>query len=81
MTDENPNEVIKKMKELKNQAKVNEGIDPYMNLSFVSLPVIGDMRLLPRGAFNVKEWKIIEQEELNEEWKQKNGTIQSDEET
>ena len=80
MTDENPNEVIKKMKELKNQAKVNEGIDPYMNLSFVSLPVIGDMRLLPRGAFNVKEWKIIEQEELNEEWKQKNGTIQSDEE-
>ena len=80
MTDENPNEVIKKMKELKNQAKVNEGIDPYMNLSFVSLPVIGDMRLLPRGAFNVKEWKIIEQEELNEEWKQKNGTIQSNEE-
>ena len=80
MTEENQNEVIKKMQELKNQAKVNEGIDPYMNLSFVSLPVIGDIRLLPRGAFNVKEWRIIEQEELNEEWKQKNGTIQSNEE-
>lgn len=68
------------MQKLKDNAKVNEGIDPYMNLSFVSLPVIGNMRLLPKGAFNVKEWRIIEQEELNEEWKQKNGTTQSDEE-
>lgn len=35
------------MQKLKDNAKVNEGIDPYMNLSFVSLPVIGNMRLLP----------------------------------
>lgn len=80
MTDENPNEVIKKMEELKRQAKVNEGIDPYMNLSFVSLPVIGDIRLLPSGAFNVKEWRRITQEELNEAWKQKNEKTQIDEE-
>ena len=78
MTDENPNEVIKKMEELKKHAKVNDGIDAFMNLSFVSLPVIGDIRLLPSGAFNVKEWRMITQEELDEEWKQKNGTTQSD---
>lgn len=65
MTDEDSNEVIRKMKELKNMIEVNEGIDPYMNLSFVSLPVIGDIRLLPSGAFDVKRWKVISQEELN----------------
>ena len=78
MTDENPKEVIKKMETLKNHAKVNEGIDVFMNLSFVSLPVIGNVRLLPGGAFNVKEWRMIEQEELNERWKRE--IIKSDEE-
>lgn len=78
MTDENPNEVIKKMEELKKHAKVNDGIDAFMNLSFVSLPVIGDIRLLPGGVFNVKEWRIITQGEIDEEWRQKNGITQSD---
>ena len=78
MTDENPNEVIKKMEELKKHAKVNDGIDAFMNLSFVSLPVIGDIRLLPSGVFNVKEWRMVTQEELDEEWRPKNGTTQSD---
>ena len=80
MTDENPNVVVRKMEELKEFAKVNEGIDAFMNLSFVSLPVIGDVRLLPGGAFNVKEWRMIIQEELNKAWIEKNGTTQSDEE-
>lgn len=79
MTDESPKEVIKKMEELKEYAKVNKGIDAFMNLSFVSLPVIGDVRLLPSGAFNVKEWRIITQQELDQSWKQKNGNTQSDE--
>ncbi len=74
MTDENPNHVIKKMQNLKEYAKVNDGIDPYMNLSFVSLPVIGDIRLLPSGVFDVQKWKIITQEEISEEWNQKQKT-------
>lgn len=78
MTDESPKEVIKKMEELKEYAKVNKGIDAFMNLSFVSLPVIGDVRLLPSGAFNVKEWRVITQQELDQSWKQKNGITQSD---
>ena len=78
ITDENPNVVVRKMEELKEFAKVNEGIDAFMNLSFVSLPVIGEVRLLPGGAFNVKEWRMITQEELNKVWIEKNGTTQSD---
>lgn len=65
MTNEDPEVVIEKMKKLKEFAKVNDGIDVYMNLSFVSLPVIGDVRLLPSGAFDVKNWKMISQEELD----------------
>ena len=66
MTNEDPKVVIDKMERLKELAVVNDGIDVFMNLSFVSLPVIGDVRLLPSGAFDVKNWKMITQEELNE---------------
>lgn len=66
MTNEEPKVVIDKMERLKELAVVNDGIDVFMNLSFVSLPVIGDVRLLPSGAFDVKNWKMITQEELNE---------------
>lgn len=59
MTDINPDEVINKINELKNSVKVNKGIDPFMNLSFLSLAVIGDIRLLPGGVFSVKDWSFI----------------------
>ena len=84
MTDEAPNTVIKKMEELKENAQVKDGIDPYMNLSFVSLAVIGDVRLLPGGPFNVKEWRMITPEELEQRYKEqeekKAGVTQSDDE-
>ena len=85
MTDENPNTVIKKMEALKENAQVKEGIDPYMNLSFVSLAVIGDVRLLPGGPFNVKEWRMKTLEELEQRYKEqeegkKVGVTQSDDE-
>ena len=62
MTDEDPKVVIKKMQHLKDSVKVNDGIDPFMNLSFVSLAVIGDIRLLPGGAFDVTKWNFIEKQ-------------------
>lgn len=84
MTDEAPNTVIKKMEALKENAQVKEGIDPYMNLSFVSLAVIGDVRLLPGGPFNVKEWRMITPEELEQKYVEqegkKTGATQSDDE-
>ena len=82
MTDEAPNTVIKKMEALKENAQVKEGIDPYMNLSFVSLAVIGDVRLLPGGPFNVKKWRMITPEELEQKYVEqegkKTGATQSD---
>lgn len=61
MTDEPYLNVIKKMEELKNVVNLsNKDIDPFMNLSFVSLAVIGDIRLLPNGVFDVNQWKFIE---------------------
>lgn len=84
MTDEAPNTVIKKMEALKENAQVKEGIDPYMNLSFVSLAVIGDVRLLPGGPFNVKKWRMITPEELEQKYVEqegkKTGATQSDDE-
>lgn len=80
MTDENPNIVIKKMEELKEKAQVKDGIDPYMNLSFVSLGVIGEVRLLPGGPFNVNEWRWITDAELEQKYKeqQEEATIGED---
>lgn len=77
ITDENPNEVINKMEKLKEYAETKDGIDPFMNLSFVSLAVIGDVRLLPRGAFDVKNWRFINDEDLE---RKLTGATQSDEE-
>ena len=66
MTEEKEDEVINKLHLLKDLVKANVGIDPFMNLSFVSLAVIGDVRLLPSGSFDVKKWKFITEEELEE---------------
>ncbi|MEE1200689.1 MAG: adenine deaminase [Christensenellales bacterium] len=42
------------------QQGANHGIDPFMTLSFMSLPVIPSLRLLTRGAFSVDRWTFIE---------------------
>ena len=60
MTDEPYFEVVEKMRNLKSVVDLsNKDVDPFMNLSFVSLAVIGDIRLLPGGEFDVKGWKFI----------------------
>lgn len=38
---------------------VSRQIDPFMTLSFMSLPVIPVLRLTTRGIFNVVQWKYI----------------------
>lgn len=82
MTDEAPNTVIKKMEALKENAQVKEGIDPYMNLSFVSLVAIYGCRLVPGGPVNVKKWRMITPEELEQKYveqeEKKAGVTQSD---
>ena len=57
MTDDDPMKVIESMEKMKRATGItNDGIDPFMTLSFTSLAVIGDIRLLPGGVFDVKNW-------------------------
>lgn len=39
---------------------VNGNIDPFMTLSFLCLPVIPDLKLTPRGLFDVNKFKFID---------------------
>lgn len=39
---------------------VHRGVDPFMTLSFISLPVIPSLRLLTRGAFSVDKWEFVQ---------------------
>jgi adenine deaminase len=62
MTDIHPMQVIEKMKKMKEYANIsNKEIDPFMNLSFLSLAVIGKLRLLPSGVFDVENWSFIKE--------------------
>ena len=38
---------------------VNKNIDPFMTLSFASLPVIPSLRLTTLGVFDVNQFKLI----------------------
>ena len=39
--------------------KLSAGIDPFMTLSFMSLPVIPSLKITTRGVFDVEQWKYI----------------------
>ena len=60
------NTPLEKMNDLLEEAKktayslgVAKGIDPFMSLSFMSLPVIPSLRVTTRGVFDVEKWKYI----------------------
>jgi len=48
------NETLLKMKEQARQLGVPAGIDPFLTLSFLSLPVIPEIRITTRGLCNVE---------------------------
>lgn len=70
MTELDPKDVISSIENLKEKAPTNEGIDPFMNLSFLSLGVIPNMRILPGGVFDVNKWRFVNQEEINKKWEE-----------
>ena len=39
---------------------INREIDPFMTLSFMALPVIGDLKLTDKGLFDVREFNFID---------------------
>ena len=47
------NDALERAKEAAHALGVNEGIDPFMTLSFMSLPVIPTLRLTTRGVIDV----------------------------
>lgn len=53
------NEKLEKAKEKAFDLKVNKGIDPFMTLSFMALPVIPKLRLTTRGVIDVENQKYV----------------------
>ena len=47
------NEKLEHAKEVAHTLGVNPGIDPFMTLSFMALPVIPSLRITTRGVFDV----------------------------
>jgi len=54
-------EKLKLMLEKAYALGVNKGIDPFITLSFLALPVIPEIRVTDLGLFNVTEFKFIKQ--------------------
>lgn len=62
MTDadvESTNELMESLKGIAADMGVHGGIDPFMTLSFMSLPVIPSMRILTHGVFDVANWRYV----------------------
>ena len=62
MSDEPLEAVERELESAKAAAKslgVNPAIDPFMTLSFLSLPVIPELRITTRGVFDVTNQKYI----------------------
>ncbi len=47
------NEKLETAKDKAHELGVNPGIDPFMTLSFMALPVIPSLRITTRGVFDV----------------------------
>ncbi len=57
---EEVNEKLERCKQEAYKRGVKEGIDPFMTLSFTSLPVIPSLRLTTLGVFDVDQMKLID---------------------
>lgn len=51
---------IKKMMKIARNLGVSDGVDPFMNLSFLALPVIPDIKITDKGLFDVLNFKFID---------------------
>jgi adenine deaminase len=50
---------LEKITQLAHEMGVNPKISPFMTLSFIALTVIPEIRLTPRGVFDVPGWKFL----------------------
>ncbi|MBN2220685.1 MAG: adenine deaminase [Vallitaleaceae bacterium] len=66
MTDAPLDEVVKKLEVLESVARrmgVAKGVDPFVTLAFMALPVIPDLKLTDCGLFDVNLFSFVELEE------------------
>ncbi|MGI6069207.1 MAG: adenine deaminase [Blautia sp.] len=57
---ETVNETLSRMIEKANQMGVSENMEPFITLSFMALPVIPKLRILPRGLYCVQDQTFIQ---------------------
>ena len=55
----NVEEIAARMKEMAHDMGVEEGIDPFMTLSFLSLPVIPELRIIDAGIYDVTTGALV----------------------
>lgn len=63
MTDEDPAVLLEKIIKLNSLAReygIKEGVDPYLTLGFMALPVIPDIKITPRGLFDYTSFSFID---------------------
>ncbi len=53
------NKALQHLNALARKLGVKREHDPFMTLSFLSLPVIPELKLTNRGLFDVQQWKIV----------------------
>ena len=53
------NSILKEMIDIAHNMGVSEEIDPFLTLAFISLPVIPEIRITPRGLFDVVKMEFI----------------------
>ncbi len=58
---ENVIDSVGKMKTQALELGVSKGIDPFMNLSFIALPVIPDIKITSRGVFDVIKFDFLDE--------------------
>lgn len=54
------NEILENAKKSAFELGISTDIDPFMTLSFMSLPVIPSLRITTKGVFDVSEWKYVD---------------------
>ena len=62
MSDEPLTTVNEKLENAKSSAYelgADKSIDPFMTLSFLSLPVIPSLRITTKGVFDAENWKML----------------------
>ncbi|MBO6090009.1 MAG: adenine deaminase, partial [Lachnospiraceae bacterium] len=63
MSTNSATDIAKANVELRESAEkigINEGIEPFMNMAFVSLPVIPVLKMTTQGLVNVNDFKRVD---------------------